>query len=481
MNLNELLAANPNPKIVHVVKDVKGHKGPEKGFQFSASQVDTYRDCPRKWAFDKIDRVPRVTHESAKLGSDVHDLREKWLRDGILPDGDDYASLCARAGIEHLPMPGVATVEGQVIKKAPHVSKDAFWIGYIDFFIGDQGVAGYYPPERSDWPSVDGVPLVGDHKTTANKSYIKTIDYLLDEDPQGAMYAMYAMDRMGASHVDLFWHFIVKTKKPRPVPVRVRATRPRIEASYEKVLIDAGTMKNIFETPGIKAMDVEPDPTACDMYGGCPHRNSGRCQLTMTQKIGALKMGTGDLEAKLLAQMGGEPAPTTETLPASGVAQPTAAPSNGEGGLAALQSAMQTGVVVEMPTQAPTRVAPAQPGALAAMLTGDEPPSNPAPTQTVAEAAKSLSEAEKIAQAAIPPPPVTPPDAPEADLNAELPAEDKKTKKASSSKRQTAADKRREAIAAQVLAGLAAHYKDMGVAVERAVELADALIAELDA
>lgn len=43
----------------------------------SASQLKTFTLCPRKWAFDKRDRVPRPDTQNP-LGTRVHEILEAW-------------------------------------------------------------------------------------------------------------------------------------------------------------------------------------------------------------------------------------------------------------------------------------------------------------------------------------------------------------------------------------------------------------------
>lgn len=511
--LTALLKANPNPTPLFVVKKVVE----EATFQFSASQIENFRDCKRKWAYSKIDRKPRTQNAAAALGSSVHNLREKWLKNGVMPDGDEYAAKCARAGIEQLPMPGVASVEGRIFKEVmlPN-GKRAFYIGYIDFFIPDQGVAGYWPPEVNWEHLQDGVPLVGDHKTTGRTLYIKTPQILVSEDPQGAMYGMWALDRQKVDVVDLFWAYIVKNKKPKPVPVRVRTTREQLTPSYLKVLDDAAQMMSFFDTPDIQAKDVPADPRACDKYGGCPHRDY--CPVTTKEKIGALMSG-GDLEnmLKTMTTGGDAAAPAAAAVPGNTVATPTpplvstpalvptevlsatpSAPTNGDTGeepvgLAAMEAAMTAGVSLTTPPAAAEpepepEPAPAvaavaavpatQPGAMAAML--GETPTAPAQTQTVAQAAAAITDAEKLAGTAVELPAVLPPDAPPADLDAVPP--DPEAGKKGKAKKQSAFDKRREAVSTQLLGALiiSGHDEDDDKLVSFALRLTDALITKLD-
>ena len=46
----------------------------------SASQITTFRDCERKWYFEKIVGLTRPSTGSTELGSAVHAVLEGYLR-----------------------------------------------------------------------------------------------------------------------------------------------------------------------------------------------------------------------------------------------------------------------------------------------------------------------------------------------------------------------------------------------------------------
>jgi hypothetical protein len=428
---------------------------PFEGFQFSPSQIDTFDDCERKWAFAKIDRVPRTPNEAAAFGSRVHAIREKWLGEGIMPAGDSYEVLCALAGIEQLPMPKLGEVEAPIKRDVGF----GFYLGYIDYFLKDQGAAGYFPPEI-DWTHLqDGIPLVLDHKTTSNVAYVKEADVLIHEDAQGALYGMDAFLRVDSSidEVDLFWHYIVKNKKPKPVPVRARAKKSDIEANFQSHMETAKRMLSIFDTPGIVANDVEPDGYAkgsCDKYGGCPHRE--RCVISNQYKLGALTMSTsgGDKLAEKLMQEAAAAGVDVGgiTLPGMGQAapQPTPTPApaaEGNGNLAALGAALggeeiSSEVKVPVATGAPP---PAKKGgSMAALLAAQAPaPAEPAPAAAppVEQPAPAPEEKPTLAAvgAAAAEQAVVPPDAQAPNLDA-TPEEANPPKKKAARKKTTKAD-----------------------------------------
>ena len=73
----------------------------------SASQITTFRDCPRKWYFEKVVGLPRPSTGSTELGSAVHAVLEDYLRgdtEGIAPTSEAHE--IAMSGLVHLPVRG---------------------------------------------------------------------------------------------------------------------------------------------------------------------------------------------------------------------------------------------------------------------------------------------------------------------------------------------------------------------------------------
>ena len=80
----------------------------------SASQIDTYLGCGRKWWFGKILGLPTPTHPSAALGGEIHEALEKYLTDGTLPDPNTKIGRIIAPGIKFLPEPGSVEVEWSI-------------------------------------------------------------------------------------------------------------------------------------------------------------------------------------------------------------------------------------------------------------------------------------------------------------------------------------------------------------------------------
>ncbi len=131
--------------------------------RISASQIDTYRTCARKWAWKYIGRVDGPQHPSAALGERVHGVLEGWLRDGKAIDTSTREGKIAAAGVSKLPMPGRGLVERKFDWRSP---AGILYTGRLDL-----------EHERDD------VLVVHDHKTTSSFGWAKTEEDLKTETP----------------------------------------------------------------------------------------------------------------------------------------------------------------------------------------------------------------------------------------------------------------------------------------------------------
>ena len=462
----------------------------------SPSQVETFDLCARKWAYNKIDRIPSPQNAAAALGEAAHKHREDWLIHGT-PPPDDKAGNLARVGLEHLPPPGKVMVEFPLLLP---VTLDADPTvnggkpvrvkvnGRIDFFVPNTPESGFVFGDA-------GIPLIGDHKTTSGEQWAKTADDLLTKDSQSAIYAAYALHLVPtAPAVDLHWSYMVKGSSPRQHQVRTRISRDHAMTRFSSVVSRAKRMLRVIQTPGIVASAVEPTVSACEAFGGCPYREI--CPITNQQKVGAL-MAQGSLNDLLSARLanptpapapaaptnhnalagllGGTPAPAPTSGPVSNPSAmaalfgtpapaplaapaapaaailtspaPTPAPATG-GGLAGLFGALGTPPPAPAtPAPAPLPVAPpaSNAGALSALL-GAAPvmvavpaPAVPvvlaAPPAPVAPAPVAPAPVAPAVVAAAPAVGVVPPDAPASDPTLTL--DDVKAMEAGTKKRKT--------------------------------------------
>jgi CRISPR/Cas system-associated exonuclease Cas4 (RecB family) len=281
----------------------------------SPSQIETFRVCPRKWAFAKIDRIPQPQSPAAAFGEACHKYREDWLNFGTPPPSDDKAGKTALAGLEHLPPPGIADVEVKLdMQHTLDNGKLLAVTGRVDFFVENQ-------TEEKLFGEL-GIPLVGDHKTSSDEKWVKTPEKLKGGDAQAAIYGAWALAKTNAQAVDLHWSYMIKAASPRQLQIKTRMTIAEIAEQYGKVVEDAKKMI-VFREGNIPAKEVEPNARGCDAFGGCPYREI--CPITNEQKIGGY-MAQGSLNDMLknLRPTETQAAPAPTSAIASAVLNPPA-------------------------------------------------------------------------------------------------------------------------------------------------------------
>jgi len=274
----------------------------------SPSQIETFRLCPRKWAYNKIDRIPQEQNQYAAFGEAVHAHRENWLISGVPPPPHEKAGKTALVGLEHLPPPGLAEVEVKLdMQHTLDNGKLLAVTGRIDFFLANQEEGKIFG-ER-------GIPLVGDHKTSSDERWAKTPEKLKGGDPQAAIYSAWALAKTNAKFVDLHWSYMIKASSPRQLQVKTRMSLEEIAEQYGKVVEDAKKMIVVRES-GAPAKEVEPNLKGCDAFGGCPYREI--CPVSNEEKIGAI-MAQGSLN-DMLKNLRPETPEVAATPPATGIA-----------------------------------------------------------------------------------------------------------------------------------------------------------------
>jgi len=246
-------------------------------YQVSASELQTWKDgCKRKWAFRYgPDPLPRpADQDSALLGTEVHNLLEKYQKDGIAWDTTLRASPIAAKALAHLPAPHPAalteteflfdtsrTGDSQGAVKPP-----ILWKGRRDLVVAPGGM---FP----------GSPLtLIDYKSTGNLQYAKTEETLL-EDPQAILYASQTMAEFEAPVIDLMWLYL-PTGAGKAKPVYVRFDVETVKKQFRKLEVLATEVVHAYHKLTDAASVLEqlpPNPLHCDAYGGCPYR--GTCKL----------------------------------------------------------------------------------------------------------------------------------------------------------------------------------------------------------
>jgi len=269
---------------------------------FSATQLDTFggpEGCERKWAFRYVRRVPVPKNKYAEFGKRLHKIAEDWINDGT-PPPDTWEGRVFKTGIRHLPLPGKAVAEGKFE-----------WLPDGETF----GLVGYM-----DWVEMmqDGIPRIGDHKTTGDFKWMKNTSDLM-ENIQAVTYAARVAYQLKADLVRGRWVYYLRAKKTRPArAVDFEMTLPQIAAAWEKVAEIGRRMVFRLE------MMMEPEELpynihACEAYGGCPFHDI--CGIDPQERFRAL-MTQMSLKEKLAARAAQAPAVNP---PAEGVAPAPAA------------------------------------------------------------------------------------------------------------------------------------------------------------
>lgn len=215
----------------------------------SANQITTFRDCPRKWYFDKIVKVPRTSTAATELGSAVHEELEHYLKTGRAPSNTPAGEI-ARSGLHLLPKQNEVYVELSIEEHLPIHDSPVKIVGFID---------AIYPKERR----------ILDHKTSGNKKYTKS-ERELKKNVQMLLYAKAYIDHApNAAFVELT-HVYYGTKSRWSKRVEARVTREHVEREWEGIKHTINDMIQTANAP--TAQDAPPHFDACGKFGGCPYQ-----------------------------------------------------------------------------------------------------------------------------------------------------------------------------------------------------------------
>ena len=182
--------------------------------RLSATQIDIFQLCPRKWDWQYVKKIPLPPNRSQALGSRVHEILESYNRDGTVPDRNEtfqfetddrifFPGRVALLALPRLPKPGTGKVEGEFIIKA----KAADYLGYIDLETEDRII---------------------DFKTTSDpKRWAKTPE-TLQHDPQAIIYAMKKLLDSKVNRVILEWLYLKTSGTGKPWPVIIEVERAHV-------------------------------------------------------------------------------------------------------------------------------------------------------------------------------------------------------------------------------------------------------------
>jgi hypothetical protein len=222
----------------------------------SPSQIKTYLDCPRKWAFDKIDQIPRESSPAAAKGTACHDVTEHKIWNAVNPGSTDVPFYTEQ--IEKISQ-GIFSLYG--IQEGDKVLTEH------EFFL---------PRER--WTYHGFIDLlfvrndrlkICDHKTSRDPHKWGLTNEMLKRDEQGILYSQWGIEAFEVDEVDLIWGYGKTCGAVNPF--QVNATMTREDNAKRLPVIDEVAEQIVESYQASTALDLEPNLDACNKFGGCPY------------------------------------------------------------------------------------------------------------------------------------------------------------------------------------------------------------------
>ena len=338
--------------------------------RLSASQVQTFSDCQRKWAWRYVANVEEPPNAAAELGRAVHAVLEKYLNGGEI-DFTAETGYIAAAGLEHLPKPGT---EGLLVEEEFHFEGPSghSYLGYKDL----------------EMPGV-----VYDHKTTSDLKWQKTAEDL-SKDIQATLYAVdYFRKHPDENDVELRWVYY-QTRNTRKSAITI--LRVNQAEAWDRFQEIEKIAEQISEASTKKPLELPPNTNHCSAYGGCPHQ--GRCNLSPFERMRSHMEQNKLLVALQAKKNGASPpgaAPALSAAASAPASSPVVAAPPANKLLARLQAggAPAAAVAINPPEHQPPPAAPPVPVAAPA-------PSPAAAPAVAAPAVQAAAEAPAPAAAA---------------------------------------------------------------------------------
>ncbi len=216
---------------------------------FSATEIDSFLLCRKKWAFRYLDNLDPAPSKAAELGSAVHKVLENYLRTNSITYNTTEGRI-ASTGLKFLPQ----NLDQSHIERHIFFSIEAhIFHGFIDYFhhLGSQ------------------IWLIGDHKTCSNFSSALKPDEL-KSNTQANIYAQWAFRERNADTVQLKWIYYRTKSTPEARLVEASLTKDEALENFQPILQAANDIKKLLEEKAL-AKDQPKNLSACFKYGRCPY------------------------------------------------------------------------------------------------------------------------------------------------------------------------------------------------------------------
>lgn len=214
----------------------------------SATEIDTFETCRRKWAYQYLDGIKPAASKAAEFGLKVHGFLQKYLT-GYSIDYHTAEGRVVNPGLHYLPK---SLPQENVERPIFFFLNRHIFHGYIDFFeqVGSQ------------------VWLIGDHKTCSNLSRVPS-PAELKKNIQANVYAQWAFTEKNAEVVKLRWIYYRTQGLPKAVCVEAELTHQEAVENSAKISQTAEEILTIVRDK--LPSSVQPkNLDACFKYGRCP-------------------------------------------------------------------------------------------------------------------------------------------------------------------------------------------------------------------
>lgn len=215
----------------------------------SATEIETFNTCQRKWAYRYIDGIEPQPSKAAEFGKAVHQVLEQYLKTNSIKI-ETAEGHVIKPGLKFLPS---GLDSSQIEKQILFGFEGHIFHGFIDFYeqVGSQ------------------IWLVGDHKTCSTFNTALTPDEL-KKNIQANIYAQWFFKEKNADTVHLKWIYYRTKSTPDAKTVESSLTREEAAENFKPILKTVSEIKKIVEAKA-KSKDLERTESACFKYGRCPY------------------------------------------------------------------------------------------------------------------------------------------------------------------------------------------------------------------
>ncbi len=246
----------------------------------SASQVQDYALCKRKWYISHVLKEKAPETESLRIGTAVHTELEQYLLTGQVRESPwkEHVALAA----PFLPMAPVRpSVHVERWIEMPTFSGGPKWVGKVDVLDASEDVLA-----------------ILDHKTCKTFAHVLTPENI-GNNIQMAAYGHYGLTtgaflQKNRVTIRLTHTYIKVSGTPKIKPVTAVVSSDTISETWDKALTHVEGMQKTSLLPVWK--DVEPNTESCGAYGRCPYREKCGFTNVIEQLKGSNTMSEGLLD-----------------------------------------------------------------------------------------------------------------------------------------------------------------------------------------